>query len=166
VLCLGPQDARRNSPGLNLGSFEVCTRTLNIAALQVNVAAIKEEPGQRLRLIDEARFCLNERPQRISATTRPHVQQSLLRAHQSTKLISQISMLQRLLTSAKAIVDTATLGLDVREAQLDPSLNLVDGVAFECLQEEGAGTAVSTRLTLDEGATMKLSRRQHPIMMT
>jgi hypothetical protein len=70
------------------------------------------------------------------------------------------------LTLVQSVVDAATLGLDVRKTQLDPGLHLIAGVSFECLQEQGAGSAISTSLALHESAAMKLRGRQHPIMMT
>jgi hypothetical protein len=38
------------------------------------------------------------------------------------------------LTLVQAVVDAAALGLDIREAQFDPGLDLIGRVAIECLQ--------------------------------
>ena len=78
----------------------------------------------------------------------------------------EVRVPQRLFTSAQTIVDTAALRIDVGETQLDPGLDLCGGMAQESPLKQGASPAVATGLSLGEGATMKLSGRQHAIMMT
>jgi hypothetical protein len=90
----------------------------------------------------------------------------LLRTHQGAEFIGQTPTSQRLLTYAQAIIDAAAFGFKVRKAQLDPRLYLICGMALKSLLEQGASPAMATGRALDEGATMKLGGRQHPIMMT
>jgi hypothetical protein len=75
-------------------------------------------------------------------------------------------MPERLLTSEQPIVDASALGFGIGKAELNPCPDVLGGATFESLQEESASAAVATGLALYEGATMKLSGRQHPIMMT
>ncbi len=75
-------------------------------------------------------------------------------------------MLQCLFTPAQTVVVAATLALDIGEAQLDSSLHLIAGMAFECLQQEGPCAAESTSVTLHESAAVEFIGRQHLLMMT